>query len=430
MTVMASSDFERAVGYITADTVRAALMSMIDIPSPTGGEGQLANYIESRLRAVGIHSFLQEVSDNRPNVVGVIPGAGDGCNILLTGHMDTSYDGDEEYLVGEGFKPKAVLRDGWIWGLGAVNMKGGLTAALIAVEAIARAGIRLRGDVTFGGVVGEIEKAPVEEFRGERFAGYGTGSRHLLLHGATADYAILAEHTGLKIGVANLGCLWAKITTRGTMAHSALANRPGVENAIEQMRGIQEALNQWAPIYEQSHQFMGERPNMTIAAIRGGLPWRLSRNPVECSLYLDVRTVPGQTAEGVKRALRAVLNRYTQQSNGAEPIVQYYLNDPPTAIDPDLPVVRALKQAHHNVVGRDVDLVTRRPAADSTHFSRYDIPCAVYGPGGRLHPDVHGQMHSAGEHIHVDDVVVAARVYLAAALDIANQIPMAKEVSN
>jgi acetylornithine deacetylase len=250
------------------------------------------------------------------------------------------------------------------------------------------------------------------------------------LHGATADYAILAEHTGLKIGVANLGCLWAKITTRGTMAHSALANRPGVENAIEQMRGIQETLNQWAPIYEQSHQFMGERPNMTIAAIRGGLPWRLSRNPVECSLYLDVRTVPGQTAEGVKRALRAVLNRYTQQSNGAEPIVQYYLNDPPTAIDPDLPVVRALKQAHHNVVGRDTDLVTRRPAADSTHFSRYDIPCAVYGPGGRLHPDVHRQMHSAGEHIHVDDVVIAARVYLAAALDIANQIPMAKEVSN
>jgi hypothetical protein len=39
-------------------------------------------------------------------------------------------------------------------------------------------------------------------------------------------------------------------------------------------------------------------------------------------------------------------------------------------------------------------------------------------------------MHSAGEQIHVDDVVAAARVYLAAALDITNQIPMAREVSN
>ena len=81
-------------------------------------------------------------------------------------------------------------------------------------------------------------------------------------------------------------------------------------------------------------------------------------------------------------------------------------------------------------IAAELEKASRRPAADLTHFSRYDIPCAVYGPGGRLHPDVHGQMHSAGEHIHVDDVVAAARVYLAAALDITNQIPMAREVSN
>ncbi len=420
---MQTAEFEKAAAYITTDLVRGTLTEMINIRTPTGREIDLARYIISRLTANGVHAYLQQVSEDRANAVGAIAGRGDGYNVLLTGHMDTSYDGDESYLHGEGFKAKAVWRDGWVWGLGAVNMKGGLAAALVAFESIAKAGIRLRGDVSFGAVVGEIEKAPAEEFQGEAYAGYGTGTRYLVLHGISADFAILAEHTGFKIGVANLGCLWTKITTRGTIAHSALANRPGIQNAIQQMHCIQSAIAEWAPLYESRHEFMGERPNVTIAAIRGGMPWRLSRNPIECNLYLDIRTIPTQTAEDVKRELREVLSNCCQRLGMEEPAVEIYLNDPATAINPDLPVVRALSESHHDILGDRAVLVTRRPAADSTHLSRYDVPCTVYGPGGRLHPDTRGQMHAAGEHIHIDDVVNAAKVYLAAVLKIANQSP-------
>src|SRR6185437_4053165 len=400
MTVQSKlpAEFDRASEYITRELAKSTLMDMVDIRTPTGGEGELARYIVSRLSAIGVNAYLQAVSDNRPNAVATLPGRGDGYNVLLTGHMDTSYDGTEEYLRGEGFKAKAVYRDGWIWGLGALNMKGGLSAALIATEALAKSEIRLRGDVSLGAVVGEIEKAPIEEFQGESFAGYGTGTRHLVLHGVTADFAILAEHTGLRIGLANLGCLWAKITTHGTTAHSALTNRDGIDNAIAHMHQVQSAIAAWAPKYANKHEFMGERPNVTIAAIRGGLPWRLSRNPVECSLYLDIRTVPGQSAEDVKRDLRTVLQSCAKTGGIPEPKLDFYLNDPPTQIDAELPVVKALQAAHTAVVGSPPDLVTRRPAADSTHLSRYDVPCAVYGPGGRLHPDSRGQMHAAGEH--------------------------------
>ena len=93
---------------------------------------------------------LPLVDAGRPNAVGHLRGRGDGLNLLFTGHMDTSYSGDEEHLAGEGFKPKAVFRDGWIFGLGANNMKSGLAAALIAIEAIAKAGIELAGDISFG----------------------------------------------------------------------------------------------------------------------------------------------------------------------------------------------------------------------------------------------------------------------------------------
>lgn len=416
-------EFDKALSHISAELARSTLMSMIDIPTPTGSEAALARYIVARLAAIGVHSYLQPISEDRANAVGTISGVGDGFNVLLTGHMDTSYNGDESYLHGEGFKAKGVCRDGWIWGLGAFNMKGGLTAALIAFEALAKAGIRLRGDVNFGAVVGEIEKAPIEEFQGQAYAGYGTGTRHLVLHGITADFAILAEHTRLKIGIANLGCLWAKITTRGTVAHSALTNRPGIENAIANMQHIHSVIAAWAPEYESRHEFMGEHPNVTIAAVRGGLPWRLSRNPTECSLYLDIRTIPGQRADHVKRELRRVLNNDAQKREVEPPEIEFYLNDPPTAIDASLPVVRALSDAHRYTLGEEPAMVARRPAADSTHLSRYDVPCAVYGPGGRLHPSTRGSMHASGEHIHVDDVVTAAKVYLHAVLNLADQCP-------
>jgi acetylornithine deacetylase len=416
---MSHPDYEKALQHVRADEIRDTLVEMVDIPSATGNELGMARYLVERLRRAGLHSELQLVDDNRPNAVGHLRGRGTGTNLLFTGHMDTSYSGDEDYLEGPGFKPKAVHKDGWIWGLGANNMKSGLAAALVAIEAVAKAGIELGGDVSFGAVVGEIEKAPVEEFQGVEYSGYGTGSKHLVTHGITADYALLVEPTGLRISIANMGCIWLRITVRGTVAHSALADRPGTVNAISLMHGLQADIAEWAKAYAQRHAFMGERANVTIAAIRGGAPWRLSRNPHECSLYLDIRTVPGQTVDEVKRELRGILHAFAQRTGTPEPSLYLYVTDPPTVIDESLPVVRALGDAQAVVMGERLPSIIRRPGADAVHFTAYGVPCVVFGPGGRLHPDARGgAMHALGEHVLIDDVVTAARIYLAVALDL------------
>jgi len=420
---MLHPDFHRVEQHIREDVLRRTLIEMVDIPSPTGGEAEMATYLEERMRRAGLRTQLQEVSKGRPNAVGTLPGTGGGANLLFTGHMDTSYSGDEDYLTGEGFKPKAVYRDGWVWGLGANNMKSGLASALVVLEAIAGGGIELTGDITLAGVVGEIEKAPIEEFQGESFAGYGTGTRYLITHGITADYAILAEPTTLHVSNANMGCVWAKITATGTMAHSAHGKRPGHRNAVEEIHKIQSAVMDWAPSYSERNKFMDERPSVTIAAVRGGLPWRLSRNPFEASLYLDVRTVPGQTADGVKRELREILKGIAESSGAPEATLSLYVNDPPTYIDPGAPIIKALQTAREDIIGSSSKPIIRLPAADSTHFNHYDIPCAVYGPGGFSHPDSETWMHAAGEHVSVNNLLTAARVYLAAALEICSHPP-------
>jgi len=60
------------------------------------------------------------------------------------------------------------------------------------------------------------------------------------------------------------------------------------------------------------------------------------------------------------------------------------------------------------------------------HFTRYDVTCVLFGPGGRLHPDTRGKsMHAFGEHVLIEDVVTAARIYLATALDLCTRKPAA-----
>lgn len=419
---MAHPDFSKVAAHITAGAARDALADMVNIASPTGGEAAMAHYLVDRMARSGLDTDLQMVDEGRPNAVGQLRGAGTGVNLLFTGHMDTSYDGTEIYLSGAGFKPKAVIEDGWLWGLGSNNMKSGLAAALVAIEALVKSNIKLAGDISFGGVVGEIEKTAIEEFQGSAYSGYGVGSKHLVTHGVTADYAMLVEPTGLKISTANLGCLWARITVEGTVSHSAMSNRSGVVNAISVMHELQSDIADWARAYEESDIYMDERPNVTIASIRGGDPWRLSRNPYSCSLYLDIRTLPGQSADMVKRQLRAVLRAFSARKGIAEPALFFYVTDPATVIDQILPVVQALGVAQQEVSGERPASIIRRPGADAVHFNAYGVPCVVFGPGGRTHPSSKGRsMHAVGEHVLIEDVLTASRIYLATALDICSR---------
>jgi acetylornithine deacetylase/succinyl-diaminopimelate desuccinylase-like protein len=419
---MTHPDFAKAASHITADNVRDLLIDLVDIPSTTGKEIGVAHYLVERMRKSGMATDLPLVDQGRPNAVGHLRGRGEGLNLLFTGHMDTSYSGDEEHLAGDGFKPKAVVRDGWIWGLGATNMKSGLASALVAIEAIVKAGIELDGDISFGGVVGEIEKTAIEEFQGVEYSGYGIGSRHLVTHGVTADFALLAEPTGMRISIANMGCIWLRITVGGTVAHSALANKPNVINAIAVMHELQTDIAEWARGYEAARIYMGERPNVTIAAIRGGAPWRLSRNPYSCSLYLDIRTVPGQTVDDVKRDLRCLLRAFASRTGTAEPALHVYVSDPPTVLDENLPIIQALGAAQAAVTGETPAKIIRRPGADAVHLTAYGVPCVAFGPGGRMHPDTRGaSMHAFGEHVLVDDCVAAAKIYLAMALDLCSR---------
>ncbi len=138
--------------------------------------------------------------------------------------------------------------------------------------------------------------------------------------------------------------------------------------------------------------------------------------------HLDIRTVPGQRADDVKRDLRSVLRRFAERHRIDEPTLDFIVTDPPLVIEQDLPVVTALKEAQRSVMGQPTTTFLRRPGSDAVHLTRYDVPCVQFGPGGRLHPDAKGRsMHAVGDHVLLDDVVLATRIYLETALDLCDR---------
>ena len=152
-----SDRIKEALSYIDQKSFTSLLTDMIDIPSPVGGESEIAFYLEDRFRKVGLRTRLQEVEPGRHNVFGVLDGTGGGASLMYNGHLDSAYGGDEEGIrdLGPGYQPKSWVDGEWIHGLGAYNMKSGHAAAILAVESLARSKAQFRGDLLIAGVVGE-----------------------------------------------------------------------------------------------------------------------------------------------------------------------------------------------------------------------------------------------------------------------------------
>src|SRR5690348_10778346 len=128
------------VSQIREEELIAMCSDVVNIPSPTGEELEMGRYMRRALEETGLTVSWQEVEEGRANVVGLWEGAGNGQSLMFNGHMDTSNTGREEFLTGIGYKAKAIVKSGMIYGLGIYNMKGALVCYAHAVKALKRAG--------------------------------------------------------------------------------------------------------------------------------------------------------------------------------------------------------------------------------------------------------------------------------------------------
>ena len=414
-------DKSKILANIDRDRVVDLTRALIDIPSPTGHEADVATFLVNYMEEMGLRAELQEISEGRYNAIGTLHGTGSGLKLLFNGHIDTSYSGKETILKGGGYKAESyIVDDEWIYGAGSNNMKSAIAGYLEAVRAIISAGIELPGDIVIAGVAGEIETGPVDEFRGCDYAGHGIGTIHLIRHGLSVDCCILGEPTAFQVTPWHFGTVWVAFRTRGTMAHTAFQDR--AVNAIDESMVIYNGLKVWSEAYRERNTFEGMKPNVNISAIRGGWPWRVARVPVFCDIFMDVRLSPAMSVVELKAELEDWLAGIKRDHPRLACDVEFYGTGPGTHIDENALIVQSIGTAHHEIFGVKPRVGGVNFYSDAAHLNRYEIPTVNYGLSGRLRTGGEGFDPAEGEHQSISDLVKGTKVYALAASDIASRI--------
>jgi len=212
-----------------------------DEENAAGGERSAQQYLARHLASLGGEISLWEADagklkryegmpgyyagrdfTGRPNLAAVFPGSGGGRSLLLTGHVDV-------VKAGQGWSKDPFggeIENGNIYGRGTVDMKGGITAMIKALEAVLASGAKLKGTVTVGSVVDEE-------------AG-GMGTLDFFHQGYRADACILTEATELNIAPLCRGILWGKLTIHGRSGHIEMPQahwrEGGAVDAIDKMQ--------------------------------------------------------------------------------------------------------------------------------------------------------------------------------------------------
>jgi succinyl-diaminopimelate desuccinylase len=364
---------------------------LVKIPSPTGEEREIANFLKDYFASIGFEAFLDNVEKNRPNIVATYKGAKHGPRFLLSGHLDT-------VPVGEGWTKapfSGEVTDTHIWGRGATDMKGGLAVMAMAMKALKDSGVDLAGEIVFAGVVGEEENQ--------------AGTRHLIESGFQADYAIISEPTNLLVVNMHKGAINCALTVYGKGAHASTPEQG--KNAIYHASRLALALEEYSgQLSKKTHPILGS-PTLVVGTVQGGqVPYMVADY---CRLMIDRRLLPGETYEETAQEIRGVVDSVNRRFPGFRVEMEMTVSTPPMATDPESPVVKALRRNAEEVMGKDEGVHGWPAVSDGNVLVEGGIPTALFGPG-----DIGGMAHKPDEGVEVKQLREATRVVALTLLDI------------
>lgn len=403
--------------FATQDVERMVEMAsdLVNIPSETGFEGPIGDYVADRFADLGLEVEKQEVEPGRNNVIARLAGDAPGPTLLFLAHFDTSTNPGEDLPLG--FQPVATVRDGWISGLGISNMKCAFAGFHSAIEMLQRAEVPLAGEIVVAGVVGEIEKAPIDEWQGARYRGGGIGARFMLNHGLTADFCINGEPTALRLQTGNAGYMFIRIRVHG--APQATYSKATAIDPVPKAFRIWEALQDWEGAYQAKHPHRLMQPLVSVGGIYGGYPYKPSITPAFCSLYVHVNLIPGQSMLEVRRDLEELLRRMRAEDPELETDLKVYLASNGYEVSDEHPVARAVAAAHEQVFGATVgrpDPARYSVSSDNSPLWEFGIPGITYGAGGINQSGAYSMYEPGlGEVVRIENLAACARVYAAAA---------------
>jgi acetylornithine deacetylase len=401
----------RIIAEVREEEIVAMASDVINIPSPTGEELHMAEYMQSALQQLGLHVTWQEVEEGRANVIGRWTGSGGGKNLMFNGHMDTSNTGREDFLTGIGYKPNAVVKNGFIYGLGIYNMKGALVCYTHAVKALQRAAVKLNGDVIIAAVAGEIEKTQWGEFKGKEYRGYGFGTHYLVNHGVLPDMCVLGEPTDMHLVLEHFGSMWVRISCTGIYVHTAFCEGREEMNSIRRMHELMETILKWIANWEKNAAHGGKKALVNLGGIRGGHAWRASRTPEKTDLFLDVRVPPTIPMNDARRNIQQMFLKLEKKYPDWGLEFETYVSVPGARIGEDHEMIKAIDANHEHIMGKRPEREVVTWCSDASVLSRYGIETVNYGPSS-------GPRDKEGEKVQIETLVDITKIYALVAAEL------------
>ncbi|MCD4802613.1 MAG: M20/M25/M40 family metallo-hydrolase [Anaerolineales bacterium] len=203
-----------------------------DTTNPPGNEAECINFIKSLLTEAGIETTILGQTPERPNLIAKLPGQGSASPLLLYGHVDVVTTENQQWQHPP-FEGKVV--DGFVWGRGALDMKGGVAMMLAAFLRAKYEDLKLPGDVILaivsdeeaGGDFGSkylVENHP-DLFEGIRYA-IGEFGGFTFYVGKQRFYPVM---------IAEKQICWIKATMRGPGGHGSLPVQDGAMAALSRL---------------------------------------------------------------------------------------------------------------------------------------------------------------------------------------------------
>lgn len=384
----------------------------LDPDLPPGQEEGIALVVAGKLRAMGCEVTLAAKRAGRPNVIGVLAGAGDGPSLILNDHLDTYPAGDPAaWTMTDGQPYRPTRHDDRLYARGTSDTRGNLACTLLAVQAIRDAGVTLRGTLQCVYTVDEEKNGP-------------DGSIFLLdEYGLKGDLEITCEPTGwtrpdgswgMGIAVANSGNFLVELTTRGRKTHIWRPDT-GV-NAAAKMARLLATLETMSFSHAPPRMYGGTPPMVTVVRVSAGVPGEMQFTPDRCTAVLAVvGIVPGMTRETVMADIEAMLAVARTRDNAldasARPFPNALFVNGTTELDAAAEPAGALRRAYRALLGEEPQIYRKNAFNDTIRFSERGIPAVTFGPGEDGWPPIN-------EYIGVQKSVAATKILAVTLLDL------------
>lgn len=384
-------DSLRAAVAAGFDREVAFLQDLVRFPSLRGAEAPLQDWMHRELGARGYamdrftladvplagHPKAAPMVDADParsvQVVATHRAANPtGRSLILQGHIDVVPEGPAEMWTHPPYA--AVIRDGWLYGRGAHDMKAGVAAMVFAMDAIREAGLEPAADVYLQTVTEEEST--------------GNGALATLLRGYRAEAALIPEPTGHAITRSQTGTIWFRLKVRGVPVHVMVAQDGS--NAIMSAYALIQALYAHTRALNEAGRddpWYGATDPIKFnpGIIRGG-DWA-SSTPAWCEVDCRIGLLPGTTPQQAMAGVEAVVRQAAQGdgflANNPPEITWHGFQTDPYVLEPGSEAEAVLAAAHWAVHGGAMPERRSTAVNDTRYYGLYmGVPGLCYGPRG------------------------------------------------